>query len=1603
MTNPSIVSAPTNFQLNAGSACIDAGTNIGLPYNGSAPDIGSFETNSDGSNQSPTINNQSFSINENSANGTAMGTVIASDPDAGQTLTYSILSGNTNGAFAINASTGIITVANSSALNFESTPTFALIIKVQDNGTGSLSSQATITISLININEAPVISNQSFSVNENTANGLTVGPVVASDPDIGQTLSYSITAGNTSNAFIINTSTGTLTVNNSAALIYSVNPKFSLNVRATDNGTGNLYKDATITVNVIQGSNQAPVIINQTFSINENSANGTTAGNVIATDPDAGQTKTFSILQGNTNGAFTINASTGVLAVANSTALNFESTPTFALIIKVQDNGTGSLSSQATITVSLININEAPVISNQSFSVSENTANGITVGTVAASDPDASQTISYSITAGNTSNAFTINSSTGILTVNNSVALIFSVNPKFSLNVRVTDSGTGNLYKEATITVNVFQGSDQAPVIINQGFSINENSANGTTVGNVIATDPDAGQTKTFSILQGNTNGAFTINASSGVLAVANSAALDFEATPTFALIIKVQDNGTGSLSSQATITISLININEAPVISNQSFSIAENSSVGTAVGTVMEYDPDYGQINTFSIISGNTNGAFAINTSTAVITVANSAALDFETTSSFTLVVKVQDNGSGSLSSQATITVSLKAINQAPVISNQSFSVNENTANGLTVGTIVASDPDASQTLSYSITAGNTSNAFTINTSTGKLTVNNSVALIFNINPKFSLNVRVTDNGTGNLYKDATITVNVSQESNQAPVIINQGFSINENSANGAIIGTIIATDPDAGQTKTFSTLQGNTNGAFAINPSTGVLTVANSAALDFESTPTFALIIKVQDNGTGSSSSQATITISLININEAPVISNQSLSIAENSSVGTAVGTVMEYDPDYGQINTFSIISGNTNSAFTINTLTAVISVANSAALDFETTSSFTLVVKAQDNGTGNLSSQATITIKLNDVNEPPVMKNQVLSVVENPLPGTEIGYLKASDPDQGQVVKYMIIGGNESHAFNLKDSTGLLSVADPSKLTYGHNPQFSITIVAQDNGVGSLSAISNVTINLLKATKGLVVYIDPTNENDQAQDGSIIHPFNSWDNIIFEDGGTYLQKRGTIFITPASIHIQNKANITLDAYEYGSNPIIFQEQSDTNAIELDNTRNCIIRNFVIMSNIDGTSCINVTGEMSSDLTIENAQLHGAIYAIKSSSKINNLKVLNTIISNNRRDGIIANDFENIEIANCNINTVNQDWVSDPYAKGSCINLSSLNGKVNIHNNELEHSGTGNSAGVSINGTSIEGLIENNILEGGNISGNQCLDLNNTTGIYMVRYNTIKGSETGINVDADTALIYYNQLIDNSIAIEVKQNKAAAVVNNTFVGNKAYSIESLSGSTIIAKNNVYYLTPTASNVYNLGGTFSSDFNNFNIEKPGFLNGYSTLASWTSANGMDNNSIIEDPLFESIESGDFRIQSNSPCINKGAETGIVNDFFGMSVPQAGLPDIGFCEVSSDSIQSTEESVLSTADLINESNITVYPNPTADIININLAKYADQQVSIKIINMNGYEIHSSFTKGEQKVTINMENEKPGIYLAVITINGQTITRNIIRT
>lgn len=161
------------------------------------------------------IHRDAFTIAENTANGTNVGTIQSRASHGGGTLNYSITSGNLNGAFAINSATGAITVANATALNFEALSTkwddpaaFELFISITDlNNTTTESIRTVITVTDRNESAAlPTLT--PVTLDESTPVGTTVATatVTSPDPDRFDYITYSIASGNTGGTFTIDDS-----------------------------------------------------------------------------------------------------------------------------------------------------------------------------------------------------------------------------------------------------------------------------------------------------------------------------------------------------------------------------------------------------------------------------------------------------------------------------------------------------------------------------------------------------------------------------------------------------------------------------------------------------------------------------------------------------------------------------------------------------------------------------------------------------------------------------------------------------------------------------------------------------------------------------------------------------------------------------------------------------------------------------------------------------------------------------------------------------------------------------------------------------------------------------------------------------------------------------------------------------------------------------------------------------------------------------------------------------------------------------------------------------------------------------------------------------
>jgi VCBS repeat-containing protein len=378
-------------------------------------------------------------------NTTGPNTVTAFDPDAGANLTYSISGGADAARFTIN-SAGVISLIN--APDFEA-PTdqngdnvYEVIVQVSD---GQLTDTQTIRLTVVNANEAPVITSggggPSVAV-PGFENSTTATTVVAVDPDAGANLTYSILTGRDGARFMIDPVTGVLTfvtapdfeapTDQNGDSVYEVDVQVSDGLGGTD--------VQTIFVNV-GNAPEAPVITSNgggatgSYTIVE----GTLGPNpIIAVDPDIPSILTYSITGGADAALFTINAS-GVLSLINPP--DFEAPADqnddniYEVIVQASD---GQLTDTQTINLTVTNANEAPVITsggggaNATVFVAESTG---TAATLTAADPDAGAQITWSITGGADSTRFTIDAATGVVSF---VAL-----PDFELPL---DAGGDNNY-----------------------------------------------------------------------------------------------------------------------------------------------------------------------------------------------------------------------------------------------------------------------------------------------------------------------------------------------------------------------------------------------------------------------------------------------------------------------------------------------------------------------------------------------------------------------------------------------------------------------------------------------------------------------------------------------------------------------------------------------------------------------------------------------------------------------------------------------------------------------------------------------------------------------------------------------------------------------------------------------------------------------------------------------------------------------------------------------------------------------------------------------------------------------------------------------------
>ena len=288
--------------------------------------------------------------------------------------------------------------------------------------------------------------------------------------------------------------------------------------------------------------------------------------------------------------------------------------------------------------------NDEPTnISLRGGSVEEGSVEGTVVAILAASDPDAGDTFRYSIDGG--SSEFEIVGDE--IRVKAGANLDYESVKSHDLTIKVTDAG-GLSYSEK-VTISVDNLNESPTEITLSGGSVDENARDGTVVARLAASDPDAGDTFTYSIEGGSSEFEFVGNE----IRVKAGANLDYESARTHDLTIKVTD--AGGLSHSESVTISVDNLNEGPTdITLSGGSVDENAGGGTVVARLAVSDPDAGDAFSYSIEGGSSEFEIVGNE----IRVKAGADLDYDSAKSHDLTIRVTDAGGLSYSERVTVGV---------------------------------------------------------------------------------------------------------------------------------------------------------------------------------------------------------------------------------------------------------------------------------------------------------------------------------------------------------------------------------------------------------------------------------------------------------------------------------------------------------------------------------------------------------------------------------------------------------------------------------------------------------------------------------------------------------------------------------------------------------------------------------------------------------------------------------------------------------------------------------------------------------------------------------------------------------------------------------
>ena len=432
-------------------------------------------------------------------------------------------------------------------------------------------SSATVSVTVTCVDDSPVAVNDSATVNEDSGAGAIT--VLSNDTDID--------GGPKSIASVTQPANGTVLITGGGTgLTYAPNANYCNNPPGTtpDTFTYTLNGGSTATVSVtVTCVDDAPTAVNDSATVTEDASAGAITVLSNDTDIDGGPKSIASVTQPANGTVVITGGGTGLTYAPNANYCNNPPGTTPATFTYTLNGG-----STATVSVTVECVNSAPTgLSLSAASIPENQPSGTVVGSFSSEDPDPGDTFTYTLVSGTGSGD---NGSFEISGNQLKTTSSFDFETKSSYSIRVKTTDNGGLEFERALTVTVTNANDAPTDISLSKSTINENEAVGTEVGALTTTDQDVGGSFTYALVAGTgsgDNGSFEISGNK----LKAKVSFDFEAKSSYSVRVKTTDGGSASFEKQLTITI--VDVNDAPTTQPDSYTGAVGNTTATLGNSV--------------------------------------------------------------------------------------------------------------------------------------------------------------------------------------------------------------------------------------------------------------------------------------------------------------------------------------------------------------------------------------------------------------------------------------------------------------------------------------------------------------------------------------------------------------------------------------------------------------------------------------------------------------------------------------------------------------------------------------------------------------------------------------------------------------------------------------------------------------------------------------------------------------------------------------------------------------------------------------------------------------------------------------------------------